>query len=227
MILIANPILKYKGTYRLLPELCLDTMDFPRKLDGGLEDIDVYISCQLGNKIKHYGHIKGKRPVWYVAYIPSIGRGRNIKKALDEKNVEYIDYYENDEESEFKFQAKDMEIVAGLLKAKTSGASISPFSNKNLPKSKYEISLNEIEEYKQITAQVQKQDLLILSQITNRFLTDILQKKYKRIDIKADMKKKCMARQNKEYIHSMGMWNEYLKYMKQEINKFYKEKSHE
>lgn len=48
-------------------------------------------------------------------------------------------------------------------------------------------------------------------------MDEILAKKYKRIDINADMRKKCMARQTKEYIHSMNMCDEYLKYLKKEI----------
>ena len=48
-------LMKYKGTYRLLPELDMSTNDFPRRPDGSIEDIDVYIACQYGNKIKCYG----------------------------------------------------------------------------------------------------------------------------------------------------------------------------
>ena len=39
--------------------------------------------------------------------------------------------------------------------------------------------------------------------------------KNKMEDIKADMKKKCLK--NKEYINSIGKWNEYLKYLEKEI----------
>ena len=44
-----------------------------------------------------------------------------------------------------------------------------------------------------------------------------LQKKYKRIDVPTDMKRKKMSRQTKEYIHSMGEWNNFLDYMEKEI----------
>lgn len=200
----------------------LSTNDFPKTLDGDIEDIDVYIPCYKGIKIKHYGHIDNKRPVWYIVYIPSIGRSRNIRRAMDEAEIEYIDYFENDIEGEFKFQAKDMKVVAELLKAKTAGSSISPFSYKNLPKSDYYIE--NLEEYKEIINRVPKGDLLIIHRITKRFMNNILQKKYRRIDIESDMKKKCMSRQTKEYIHSMGEWNTYLKYLKKEIDIYYKEK---
>ena len=38
------------------------------------------------------------------------------------------------------------------------------------------------------------------------------------------MKKLMMSRQAKEYIYTKNMWNEYLKYLEEEIKKFYKEK---
>ena len=46
-----------------------------------------------------------------------------------------------------------------------------------------------------------------------------IQKKYKRIDVPADMKRKKMSRQTKEYIHCMGEWDNFLDYMKKEIKK--------
>jgi hypothetical protein len=219
--------MKYKGTYRLLPELDLSTNDFPRCPDGSIEDIDIYISCQYGNKIKCYGHIDNKKPVWLIAYVSSIGRARNIKKALDELEIEYIDYIENDIEADFKFKAKDIDVVAKLMKAKTGGAGISPNSVKNLPVSDYTLSAGNLQEYKEITGQLPKGDTLIISQVTNRFMDEILAKKYRRIDINSDMRKKCMARQIKEYIHSMDMWDEYIKYLKREINKHLEEKENE
>ena len=76
-----------------------------------------------------------------------------------------------------------------------------------------------MQEYKQITSQLSKEDILIISKVTNCFLYEIMQKKYKDIDIKKDIKKKMMARQIKEYIHSMGEWNNYLNYLNKEIKK--------
>lgn len=220
---MAQYLLKFKGKYRILPELDLGTNDFPRDKNGEIakEYDDIYIACQYGNRIYNYG--KG---ILY-AYIPSIGRGRNIRKALDEQGISYTDYNETDEEVEFKFKAKDIEPIAILLKAKTNGAGISPFSKKNLPKAKnVEIPLNEIERYKAISSRVEKSDLLILHRFTNIFLDTVLQKTIRKstndFDYKTDMKSLCMARQIKEYIYLKGMWDEYLKYMETEITKFYK-----
>ena len=164
------------------------------------------------------------------AYIPSIGRGRNIKKAMDAKSIPYSHYHETDEEVEFRFKAKDIASIAELMKAKTSGANISPFSTKNLPKANVQIPTEKIERYKTITAKVQKEDLLIIHRITSDFLSNILAKKYKKLgdkkfDISIDMRKMMMARMAKEYIYTKDMWDEYLEYLQKQIEKFYKDKA--
>lgn len=219
-----NYLMKYKGKYRLLCELDQNTNDFVRNEDNSIEDIDVYIACQHGNKIFNWGHGK------LIAYIPSVGRGKNIVKALNENGVEYTDYLETDEEVEFKFKAADIEIVAELMKAKTSGASISPFSTKNLPKSNVVIPTDKIALYKEITSDIPKGDLLIIYKLTNEFLDEILAKalgrKGKRklvlFDYKSDMKKMKLARQTKEYIYIKGLWSEYLDYLENNLKNFQK-----
>lgn len=201
-------LMKYKGTYRILPELDQNTHDIPRDKSGEIANgyDDIYIACQNGNKIYTYGHInRNSKVVWLIAYIPSIGRGRNIKKALDEQHIEYIKYKESDIEVEFCFKAKDIDIIATLLKAKISGANISPFSIKNLPKAKnVEIPSEEIERYKAIITKVDKSDLLIIHKITSTFLTSEIENKCKKKDksfnVKSDMKKHLLGRMAKEYI---------------------------
>lgn len=223
-----NYLMRYKGKYRLLPQLDQNTNDFPRDIDGSIDDTDIYISCQHGCKIFLYGHINNTKPVWLQAYIPSINRGHKIVKTLKEKNVILVDYKENDEEVEFKFKASDIDIVAELMKAKVAGADISPFSVRNLPKSDVEIPMVEITKYKEITNVIQKGDLLIISRLTNSFLDDILQKslrkstKDKSYDYKLDIRKMKMARQIKEFIYIKGLWNDYLDYLEKEITKIYK-----
>lgn len=224
---MANYILHYKGKYRLLCEIDQNTNDFVRRDDGSIEDIDVYIACQHGNKIFTFGHIDNKRPIWLLAYIPSLIRGRKIVKELKEKNIELIDIRESDEEVEFKFKAADIEIVAEFMKARTSGASISPFSNKNLPRSEVKIPTEKMALYKEITSIIPKGNLLLISKLTNEFLDEILSKSLrnrgqKTYDYRSEMKKLKMSRQVKEYIFAKNMFNEYLDYLKKEIEKIYK-----
>lgn len=227
---MANYLMKYKGTYRILAELDRRTNDVPRDTNGNVDDdfIDLYIACQNGNRIIVWGKEPNGR-VLLQAYIPSVGRGKNIKKAMDEKGIFYSHYFETDAEVEFRFRAKDIEEVATLLKAKTSGANISPFSIKNLPKANVEIPTEEIERYKAVIAQVEKGDLLIIHRLTTDFLSTILTKKYKKLDksfsYQSDMRKLMMGRMAKEYIWTKGMFEEYLDYLNKKIEKFYKDKA--
>lgn len=222
-------LMKYKGTYRIMPILDEVYHDLPRDNSGNIihEEVELYIACKNGNKITEYGKDTSNRMV-LRAYIPSIGRGRNVKKAMDAKGVQYSNYRETDEEVEFHFKAKDIEPIAELMGAKTGGANISPFSIKNLPKADVEISTAEIERYRAVAAKVQKDDLLIIHRITTDFLSNILEKKYKKIDKKfdvgVDMKKLMMSRMVKEYIYTKNMWDEYLDFLQKKIEKFYKEK---
>lgn len=218
---MANYLMNFKGKYRVLPELDKDSHDIPRELDGSIAKgyDDLYIACSYGNKIYHYGHGT------LVAYIPSLKRGRNIKKALDETDIPITEYRESDEEVEFRFKAKFIAPIAELLKAKTLGASISPFSVKNLPKGNVEIPSEQMEVYKSILVRVSKGDLLLVHRITSDFLATQLTKKYKKEDknfnYSQDMKKMKMARQSKEYIYSKGMWDDYLKFLEGRIEEYY------
>lgn len=223
-------LMKYKGTYRVLPVLDEVYHDLPRDNSGNIvhEEVELYIACKNGNKITEYGKDTSNRMV-LRAYIPSIGRGRNIKRSMDAKRIPYTDYRETDEEVEFRFKAKDIEPIAELMNVKTGGANVSPFSTKNLPKSDVEIPTAEIERYKAVVAEVQKDDLLIIHRITTDFLSNILEKKYKKLDgkdfnYKMDMKKMMMSRLSKEYIYTKGMWNEYLDFLQKKIDIFYKDK---
>ena len=219
---MANYLMKYKSIYRLLPELDLETHDFPRDEAGNIDDdAGIYISCQNGSKITYWGLNDSRRGV-LIAYIPSLGRGRNVKKALKKQGIDIFDYNESDEEVMFKFAAADIEPVAELMKARTSGANISPFSSKNLAKRKdVVIPENEMARYKDIISCVDKSSILKIRQINNSFLDDVLQKKIKKSDKsfnwKTDSKKLCLSRQIKEYIWIKNFWNEYLDYLSKEI----------
>lgn len=222
-------LMKYKGVYRVLPVLDEVYHDLPRDMNGNIihEEVELYIACKNGNKITEYGKDTSNRMV-LRAYIPSIGRGRNIKKAMDAKCIPYTDYRETDEEVEFHFKAKDIEPIAELIGVKTGGANISPFSSKNLPKADVEIPTAEIERYKAVVSEVQKDDLLIIHRITTDFLSNFLEKSIKKTDKRfsytVDMKKMMMSRLAKEYIYTKNMWNEYLDFLQKKIQKFYKER---
>lgn len=224
---MSNYMMKYKGSYRLLPVIDQSTNDFPRDSNGNIEDdLEIYVSCQNGNRIEYYGLNDSRRAV-LLAYVPSLGRGRNIKKALKKQGVDILFYDESDEEVLFHFNATDIETVATLLKAKTSGANISPMSKRNLPKVKFELPEEDMAAYKDIVDKVDKNDKLLIHRITTEFLDKVLAKELrpkgtrKPYDYKTEMKKLKLASDSKGYIWTKELWNEYLEFLEKEINSYY------
>ena len=224
---MSNYMMKYKGSYRLLPVIDQSTNDFPRDSNGNIEDdLEIYVSCQNGNRIEYYGLNDSRRAV-LLAYVPSLGRGRNIKKALKKQGVDILFYDESDEEVLFHFNATDIETVATLLKAKTSGANISPMSKRNLPKVKLELPEEDMAAYKDIVDKVDKNDKLLIHRITTEFLDNVLAKELrpkgtrKPYDYKTEMKKLKLASDSKGYIWTKELWNEYLEFLEKEIDSYY------
>lgn len=173
----------------------------------------MYISCQHGNKVFHFGGSI------LQAYIPSIGRGHNIIKAINESLGKDIIFNieESDLEVLFNFHYKNSDKIIPLLKPRTSGASISPFSSKNLPRNKdYKIPDGNLIAYKNIVAKIPPERILTLTHSTNNFIKSLVTKKNTYENIKADMKLKGLK--GKEYIHSIGEWNDYIDYLEKELN---------
>lgn len=210
MINIAYLYDKFKGIYRLKVPIDSNTNDYCRKLNGTYEDVDMYIDCQFGNKVFHFG---GNI---LQAYIPSLQRGHNILKKLEEIDKFLIfDIEETDSEVLFKFKYVNSDIIIPLLKPKTSGASISPYSVKNLPKSSYTIPNEDLVLYKNTVAKIPPERILTITHSTNNFIKSLATKKNPMENIKADMRKKCLK--GKEYIHSIGKWQEYIQYLRDNI----------
>lgn len=105
------------------------------------------------------------------------------------------------------FKNEYMPVMAKILKAQTSGASISPFSVKNLPKTKYIIPEKDKADYDNIVSKLNNK--LSIKNYNNEFLENI------NSNYKADMK--LAGLKGKEYIHSIGKWTEYLDYLKMRI----------
>ena len=146
---------------------------------------------------------------------------------LKKQGVSYFDYDETDEEVLFNFLASDIEPVAKIMKARTSGVDISPFSIKNLPKNKsVVIPDEEIARYKEISCKVEKKDMRLFKTLNDKFLESMQRKirkntDNKQFDVKQDMKKEKLGRQVKEYIFLRGFWDEYLKYLDKNIAAYY------
>lgn len=198
---------KFKGIYRIKVPYNQWTNDFTRKLNGTLEDIDCFIECQYGNKVLH-----DNRDV-LIAYIPSLMRGHNILKTIDKIDTSIIfDVEETDSEILFKFKYSNSDKVIPLLKPKTFGANISPFSSKNLPKNKdYIIPDEDLVRYKTIASKIPQERILELSHMTKNFINKLATKNNPAENIKADMRLKGLK--SREYIHCIGKWDEYIKYL--------------
>ena len=198
--------------------------------NGDLNDSfdDLYIPCASKCYIMHHEYNT------LVAIIPSMTKGNNIIKDIYEErfgeNTSYGIAYEelykeviklgnivkiepcdlinkkgkNIGEMLIYFKNDYMSTMAKYLKPQTNGANTIPFSVKNLPKSKYEIPEEDLIEYKNIASKFKKS--LDVGHLTKQFCKDF---------DKADMKLKGLK--GKEYIHSIGKWDEYLNYLKMRI----------
>lgn len=202
---------KYKGVYRLRTEIDKKTNTFPREYNGEFATNDVYIDCHKNIRIHHYGKSI------LEAYIPSLGRGRNIVKAINQELCDDIIFHieETDEEVLFRFHSKNMDKLEKYLKPKTNGADRSPFSTKNLPKSKYIIPDEDLVAYKKIVENIPKNQLITIVHRTNDFLQSLVTKKNTWEMIKSDMALKGIK--GKDYIHSIGKWREYMDYLRKEF----------
>ncbi len=148
-------------------------------------------------------------------------RGRNIIKAIEKdlgKNIiQYIQ--QSDSEVFFRFHAKYIKDLEVYLKPVKNGANISPFSNNNLPKTKYTIPDEDLYTYKEITSILPQNRLIDIAHITKNYIKTLINKKISMEDITLDMAKKGLK--GKEYIHSIGKWEDYLSYLKKELNNKY------
>ena len=137
-------------------------------------------------------------------------------KNLTNKGI-IFDIEESDEEVFFKFKADNDEKIFAFLNPKTDGANRSPFSTKNLPKAKYEIPEEDLIKYKNLTSGISIDNGLGLQfrTLNNDFLKTLTTRKYKMEDIRKDMSTKMLR--GKEYIHSIGKWDEYIKFLEKNM----------
>ncbi len=241
---MSNYLMRYRGKYRLKANIDMNTNDFPRNESGSIEDYDVYIRCRKG-QIYHYGRnilvcycnslVVGRNVLKAIAeeiginsseYVSETeNKNGEITKSYDydtlykllEENGIVFDIEETDSEVLWKFKDKDIEMMTNYMQAQTSGASMSPFSTRNLPKEKYEINNEDLHLYEEIKDSISKDSLLDFGRLTSRFIYENMakNKQYKRINMKELMKKKMLK--GKEFIHSEGFWNEYLKFLRENI----------
>lgn len=234
-------------------EIDKSTNTFPRECNGQFADNDVYIDCNKGVRIYHYGNRT------LECYIPSLQSGRGIVRLIYrdfinksntettineydverdgklvhviKENVSIVDkelfrkelngniiwnIVETDSEVLFRFNAKHMNDLEPYLKPKTNGADRSPFSTKNLPKSRYNIPDEDLIPYKDLVSKLPQNQLITLVHTTKDFIKSLTTKRNTYDKIKEDMALKGLK--GKEYIHFIGVWDKYISYLKSCIN---------
>ena len=228
--------------------------DFPRDHVGGIDEdfADFYIKCNGKIEIRH-----GLGRVMEV-YIPSRNKGVNILKRMysdisggkeyekinkDGKyydilvskliDTDYIDDIEVlDDEVLIDFNVSQMDFITKFIKPITSGANISPFSKKNLKKTKYTIPEKDVKKYKSLESLMphrkmkskngKEHDMIdgLFVRAMNKDFNKIILKekgtKRKPFNIKED--KRLKGLDGKEYIHCIGYWDKYVDFVKDYVH---------
>ena len=114
------------------------------------------------------------------------------------------------------FHAKDIKKIATIVKPKTSGAKIDPFSNKNLPKVDYKIPAKDMAELYSLTEKLSKTETIqFYRKVNSDFIKGIRKLGGKKFNAKEELKKSRLG--SREFIHSVGLWERYLTYVKKQL----------
>jgi hypothetical protein len=105
----------------------------------------------------------------------------------------------------FTFNAKYLDTLAPIVKLKTAGSTISPFSTRNLPKAPYNIPKKDMDKYKKAKGELTG---LQIGRLQDDFIKKNLDKNFK-----SEMKKEMLKAT--QYIHKIGKWDEYCEYIKE------------
>ena len=244
---MAGYLRRYVSTYRVKAEYDLETKDFPRLDNGNLDPSfdDLYIDCANKIQIKHHGSNV------LCCYIPKKHKGMNILKKIyqdkvsetfpEEKTSDEKKYLENlcrelvekeilvsaevlDFEVIFEFKADMIEYIAKLVGAKTSGANISPFSSKNLPREPYKIPDKDMKLYAKVMEDFPTRvsplngkdipDGTLITKLNKQFDEVIAATQEPGFDVNKDRRTKGLKA--KEYYHSLGKetWQQYCEFLR-------------
>lgn len=204
-------LLKYVGTYRVKAEYDWYTQDFPRNETNGIEDSfeDLYIPCSKG-LIKHtyLGN-----DILVLCFYDKFKTGLNTYELLQKKYPKLDLQFDDENPDAFiYFDAKDIKKIATVVKPKTTGAKINPFSDKNLPKMQYKIPSKDLADLYAITQHMSRVDTMHFFQQVNKAFLATLSK-----DLKQELKTTRLGQ--REFIHYKGLWEKYVKYVKKKYDK--------
>lgn len=200
---------KYTGKYRVKSDYDLGTEDFPREDNGAIiEEFDeLFIPTKKGI-IKHT-----YRDNILCLYTDKLGQGRNVYREILAKYPKIeIEYEEIGQDVLIYFKDEDMSKIAKIVTPIISGAKIPWYSIKNLPKSPYVIPQADLDN---LLSKISIEDRMEKAQFfraSNSLFEKIIQtKKGKRFNIVEEKRKSKLN--NREFIHFIGLWNEYVKFI--------------
>lgn len=202
---------KYTGTYRVLGCLDLSTNDFPRDENGAIDDSyeDLYIPCSRSKCVIKHTYDDDKL---VACFYGKSSAARNVFKEIKDKykNID-VELEEVGEDGLIYFYDEDIKKVATILRPRTSGASTKWNSNKNLPKREYKIPDADLKQYNDIAKKLDRAQKM---QFGKKLIANVLDKN----DLRE--KQKLSRLSAKEYIHSIGKWEELIEAAKEEIKNY-------
>ena len=212
----------YGKKYRVRAHYDQQTKDFIRDDEGNLDPSfgDFYLSGRSGIEVKH-----GRGSI-LACYVPSLQIGNNVLKSYYEatigsqkgKSMDKIieelkenNYVEDVDilsiEVFFTFHADHLDILAPIIKLKTSGARISPFSTRNLPKAPYTIPKADMDRYKKAKDGLSG---LEIARLNERFIAENFDS-----DFKTNLRKEMLK--PIQYFHKHGHWDKYCEFIKENM----------
>ena len=224
-------LMKYVGKYRVLTELTTDTHDFVRDKNGNIHpDYDeLYIECNYGAKIKH-SYKEDILGYW----TDKISKLKSTTKKFEENNIKY-QLEDAGDEYIIYFNDSDMDKVAKLVGAKTNGKKIKPFDKVNIPDrivvehvesteptiiSVYKIPPDDLKlYYSTVGPIIGRSEKMQLSKQTLAEFDEVI-KSTKKVDPNKEREKLNIGQ--REYIHSIGMWDEYIKHVQKAVEESFK-----
>lgn len=202
---------KYTGTYRVLPHLDIETNDFPRDENGCIDDSfeDIYIPCSRGKAEIRHTYDEDKL---VLCFFNTTQTARNVYKEIKDKykNIE-VEFEDLGDDGLIYFNADDIKKIATLVSPRTSGASTKWNSLKNLPKIQYDIPYKDAKKIADITEGMSKVDKM---QFGRKTFAEFLEKN----NLTEEQKQSRLT--SKEFIHSKGLWEEYIELVKKEVKNY-------
>lgn len=202
---------RYVGKYRVVAEYDIGKNKFPN--DKTFEDY--YIPCSEGCVIKHT--YEGN-DILALFFYEDKSLARKTATKLRREKIKFKHDFKNDIlDAIILFHSSDINKVAKIVGAETKGKNTSPTSIRNLPKEikkkeKYKVPEEDIQKLDRISPALPKVEKMQYFRKHNKEFLKKIDKQYGDNYSKTEIKKTGLT--TREFIHKMGYWKEYIKYIK-------------